>query len=215
MGVSKEPDYRYYKTYLYPLHKTPGAGDSPWGTAEIVINGAKGMLSCQAGERLCGLMAADPSIKFSGIVMNESTGENLWSGELVFGQIGQGQDSWEFTAGYAGRDKPVDSPLIYRLQVMIRQSGEGSLKTGGHFVQGVFSLPFEIRDSRIVGFKKEGTAKKPGREAFEKNPIIQKVEPFEPPIPNSVWWQISLQPDFRHFRQAEFCPRQKSYKAVF
>lgn len=215
MEVSKEPGYRYHKTYLYPSHNQSVAGDGPWGTVELVINGAKGLLICQISECISGLLAANPGTKFFAVFLNESTKENLCTGELVLDVSGRRRYIWEFNTAYPVTAKRAGSPLIYHIRVVAGPLSTGCSEVNGAIMQGVFSLPFEVRDSRIVGFKKEGTAKKPSREAWEKNPIIQKVEPFEPPIPNTVWWQISVQPDFRYFRQADFCPRQKSYKAVF
>lgn len=215
MEVSKEPGYRYYKTYLYCLHRLPGTGDGPWGTAELVINGAKGLLICQTSECINGLLAANPGTKLYAVVLNESLKENLGAGELVLDADGCRRYTWGFNTAFTGTGKQIDYSFVYQVRVVAGQAPMGRHETNGALMQGVFSLPFEVRDSRIVGFKKEGTAKKPSREVWEKNPIIQRVEPFEPPIPNTVWWQISVQPDFRYFRQAEFCPRQKSYKAVF
>lgn len=215
MEVSKEPGYRYHKTYLYSSHNLPGTGDRPWGTAELVINGAKGLLSCQTSECISGLLAANPGTKFFAVVSNESTKEKLCAGELIPDVSTQRRFIWEFNTAHSRTEKRVDSPLFYHIGVIAGQASMGYSESSRVLMQGAFSLPFEVRDSRIIGFKKEATAKKPSREAWEKNPIIHKVEPFEPPIPNTVWWQISVQPDFRNFRQVEFCPRQKSYKAVF
>lgn len=215
MEVSKDPGYHYCKTYLYSLHSLPGTGVGPWGTAELVVNGARGLLICQTSECINGLLAANPGTKFFVIVLNESIKENLCAGELALDTDGCRRYTWEFNTAYSGKEKQADSPFVYQVRIAAGQTSAGCQELKGVLMQGVFSLPFEVRDSRIVGFKKEGTAKKPSREAWEKNPIIQKVEPFEPPIPNTVWWQISVQPDFRYFRQAEFCPRQQSYKAVF
>jgi len=216
MEVSKEPGYRYNKTYLYTSQNLPGAGDEPLGTVELVVNGSKGQLVCKTSECISGLLAANPETKFYAVVSNKSTKEKLCAGELILDAGGHGSFIWEFNTAYSKAEKRVNSPVFYHIGVGAGKDGTECLELGGALMQGTFSLPFEVRDSRIVGFKKEGKAKEPSpNEAWEKNPIIHKVEPFEPSIPNTIWWQISVQPDFRYFRQVDFCPRQKSYKAVF
>lgn len=213
MEVSKVPGYRYHKAYLYSAHNPPGTECGPWGTAELIIYGAKGRLLCQTSDSVNKKLQAHPGAKFFAVVLNESSGEKLCAGELI-PDVGKRRFIWEFNTSYSGKEKQADNPFFYQIRVVAGQAATGA-DLGGTVMQGGFSLPVELRDSRIVGFKKEGTAKKPSREAWEKNPIIQMVEPFEPPIPNTVWWQISIQPDFRNFRQVEYCPRQKAYKAVF
>jgi hypothetical protein len=215
MEVSKGPGYRYYKTYLHPTHSLPGTGNRPWGTAEVVINGAKGLLICQTSECVSNMAEVSQRTKFLIMISNESTKEKLCAGELIPDIGNRRRFKWEFNIVYPKAEKRIGSLICYHIDVFAGQISSSCSESDGVLMQGVFSFPFEVRDSRIVGFKKEGTAKKPSREAWEKNPIIQKAEPFEPPIPNTIWWRISVQPDFRNFRQIDFCPRQKSYKAVF
>ena len=86
-------------------------------------------------------------------------------------------------------------------------------KTG---LEGRFSMPGEIRDKRIVSFSKGLRVNKNIPEACEPNPIFQRVEPFKPPIPNSVWWRIGIQPYLGMSREhLDYCPRRKLNRAVF
>ncbi|HWI55016.1 MAG TPA: hypothetical protein VNT57_04955, partial [Desulfobacteria bacterium] len=84
-------------------------------------------------------------------------------------------------------------------------------------LEGCFKIPFEIRDERIVGFKKEAKVDKTANQlSKERNPLFQRVEPFQPPIPNCVWWRISVQPSLDYsYLQQDYCPRRKPNKAVF
>lgn len=215
MEASNDPDYRFYQTYLYAACGFPGAAGEPWGTMEIKIHGHKGQLICRTRECLGRVYTPHPLIKFPVTLETKGGGEKLHVGYLAIDSSDTGLCSWDFSIAGQGNEDTGIKPATYKIVISAEQDGAHPGGSGGIVMGGIMTLPFELRDNRVVGFKKEATVRKAGQVAGEKNPFFQRVEPFQPPIPYSVWWQISIQPDFRYFRQANYCPRQKPYKAVF
>ncbi len=215
MDISREPEYYYCRLYLYPPFAAASAAQKPFGAAEIEICGRKGRLICRT-ESCLGEIARE---NCHGIfpVMLSRAGESFYIGHIAIEPSGQGVYRWDFSiAGHEDRDSE-DKPVTYRILVLAgplpENNDNGNRKV---LMEGVFSLASEVRDNRIVGFMKEAKVRKKSRESITVNPLFQKVEPFEPPIPNCSWWQISIQPNFRSsYWQVGYCPRQKTYKANF
>lgn len=217
MEVKGVSAYRFDKVYLYPPVTVPGVSPQPWGTVELEVFGHKGVLVCRTNEPLGPILKKYPGGRFPVFLRKESDSEGDFVGYLSVDKSGHGLYRWEFNAAGAGDDKYA-RPVGYHLLVGFRSdSGQEAGQSGKQvLMEGQFTLAFEARDTRVVGFKKEVKAARKGVPAEAKNPLFQKVEPFDPPIPNTVWWLVSIQPDFRNtLWQKEYCPRQKRYKAVF
>jgi len=216
MEISKEPEYCFHKVYLYMPGADRKTSGIPYGTAEIEVYGNRGKLRCCTRDFLLTGSGPYPESEFSVLLFNETGGETLNIGRLHFDQTGCGECNWDFKTSSLTADEIEKSAMIYKLMVKAEsKKTDGSPKgLGGVLLEGLFALPFEARDSRVVGFKKEVKVK-PANSKVWKNPVFQRVEPFEPPIPNSIWWRIGIQPDFGGGWVTGFCPRQKKYGAGF
>lgn len=217
MEVLRVNEYRFEQVYLYPPVNVPGVNLKPFGAVQLEVFGHRGMLVCRTNWPLRKFLREHPEASFPVFLRKENSPEDRLIGYLSPDKSGCGVYQWEFNNagtryGSAGR------PLAYLLQIGFRpDGGKAEGRTGTRvLMEGRFILSFEVKDTRVVGFKKEVKAAKKGLPAQVKNPLFQKVEPFDPPIPDTVWWLISIQPDFRSaLWQKEYCPRQERYKAVF
>lgn len=214
MEVTKEPDYRFYKSYLYPACGSSEGMHAPCGTAEVEITGHKGRLTCHSGELPGQLPAGVISDRLLVMLCRENDGEKTVIGCVNRNQRGQGICTWDFNTSGKGGRRTLEQ-IKYWIAVSAIQEGARIDKPESILMAGTLVLPGEVRDNRVIGFKKEATAINAGFEACDKNPLFQRVEPFQPPIPHTVWWQLSIQPNFSYYRQTDYCPRQKTYKAVF
>ncbi len=217
MEVSQGTDYHFYQVSLYPPSHLRGIGREPLGTAELEIFGPRGRLNCRTREGLGLLVGVYPQVTFPVFLCKIFDQELTGIGCLSLNQSGCGVSRWDFAAVAPGGKGSGQTPVLYKLVIAAKQGlspqdGAGSII----LMEGVFTLSFEVRGSRIVGFKKEAKVRKKSRQINQKNPLFQRVEPFQPPIPNSVWWRISIQPDLGEgYWQTGFCPRQKPSRAVF
>ncbi|MFA5881527.1 MAG: hypothetical protein WC834_04955 [Eubacteriales bacterium] len=212
MEVSQGPDYRYYKANLYPPVQPPGAVREPLGTVEIEITGPKGRMNCRTRQCLGLFAETHLRIKYQVMLQKEMGGEPVVIGHLSVDRSGCGVLKWDFST--AGSDSGEGTPVTYKLLIAARNDvGLRGKAGGGVLMSGVISLKSAVRDNRVVGFKKEVKVREKGRDINKRNPFFEKVEPFQPPIPNSVWWRIGVLPD--SYWQTGFCPRQKTNKAMY
>jgi len=214
MEVSREPEYGFYKAYLYPP-RVLGRVRRPSGAAEIVVIGNRGRLRCQTNGNPGQLLEHNPRDGFLVKLVRAGNDENIVIGRLVIEPSGCGVCTWQFNSGTPGKQE--EHPVSYRLLIngtTGEQPERG--KADAVLLEGRFTLQAVARDNRVVGFKKEAKATVKSCQAAETNPLFQRVEPFYPPLPNCIWWQISIQPDFRNADlRADFCPRRKMYKSDF
>ncbi len=217
MEVSKDLGYRFYNVFLYPPDSLSNEVRGPCGTAQIEVFGDKGRLTCHTSIPVEKLSGEGLRYEFPVLFCRELDKEMFNVGYLKTDKSGLGEFAWEFTTAIPGNGGSMNGPVTYRFLVTTRQ--EGSLDEGRDSVillEGIVTLASEVRDKRVVGFKKEAKVRKTDRNASETNPLFQKVDPFHPPIPNTSWWRISIQPDLDNGSwQVGYCPRQKPYRAVF
>lgn len=204
--------YNYVKVLL----STPGDMSSEtgkqFGSATLEILGNKGKLTCQTPKCFGYFSEKNPDVKFFGFMVRN--GEKLPIGELTVDENGNGSCEWDFII--SGESRPDGIP--YKLMILAgHKMPIANEKFTDIFLEGYFNLPFEISDSKVVGLKKEAKVEQlVNRQVYERNPHFQKVEPFQPAIPNSVWWQITVQPGYNWgLSQSDYCPRRKRYEALF
>ena len=211
MGVFSETAYYFQKVYLYAPGQPKMKSSVPFGSAEIEMVGMKGALKCRVRD----LPSVFTPLDTISLLICSNGGEQpLVIGQLQLDKLGIGECRWDFNILNI-KDGSTEGLVDYELLVTA-QPVESFNKKGNYvLLKGIFSLIHEIRDSRVIKFKKEGKVQETAPEQIRKNPLFFKVEPFEPPNPNVVWWQISIQPGFsKNDWQPAFCPRQKS-KAIF
>ncbi len=216
MEVSNQPDYRFYHVFLYP----PGSsrnGSEPCGTSQIEVFGSKGRLRCRIFVPEKDLTSGYKESQFFVLLCREPDGEIINAGVLITDQSGEGQFAWEFSTGVPGGGIVMSGPVTYKFLVTTAQDGERlNSSEGSVLVEGIVTLNSEVRDKRVVGFKKEAKVGSPNCKNDTRNPLFEKVDPFHPPIPNTSWWRISIQPDLDNGAwQMGYCPRQKPHQAVF
>ncbi|PKM81416.1 MAG: hypothetical protein CVU89_09190 [Firmicutes bacterium HGW-Firmicutes-14] len=205
-----EIPYRFYKAYLF----RPGCfrDGNPCAAAEITIRGRAGQLNFFVGKDQ--EVFSSPKKDTRLVLQSPKDSVTTVLGKLEQRSSGSGI-SWNFNTVSAGSSPGGNKEMVYRLRVVSGWDTEPEkVDCGRVIMEGIVLLPEEIRDCRVVKFNKEGKDKRsnPGKCG---NPLFERVEPFEPPIPNASWWRISLQPDpEKLYLNDGFCPRKKN-RAIF
>lgn len=213
----KASDYCHLSIFVYPPDNFPDNRSHSHGTAKLELLGSKGWLSCQTA--YLGVFAEKhPEFEIVAFLVKESTGEKFRIGRLTVDEKGFGVLNRNFVSAGLKVEKSACVDQSYRIIVLATlNSGMPDNTVSTILLEGSFKIPFEIRDDRVVGFKKEAKVEEPAdRQVYDKNPLFKKVEPFQPAIPNTVWWQIGIQPVYEYrYLQHDYCPRRKQSKAVF
>jgi len=203
MGDYNEADYIFSKLYFYPIRDCSVLGLQIAATAEIEVLFGKGRLKCRAS--VAPGSTAVPPEELNVILFNETDGNGSSVGKLKLDNGGAGECHWQFYTVSRDEKNAVTADIVYRLIIAVRKE---------KVLEAVFRFS-EIRDNRVIGFQQEVKVKRPNRKALAENRIFQKVEPFEPPIPNVSWWRISIQPySADTYGPMHFCPHRKT-RAVF
>lgn len=212
MEAPNDMAYHYVKIHL----STPGTSarepGKPFGTAIVEILDNKGKLLCHTPRCFGYYSEKNPDVRFYGILEKDS--EKIPIGTLDVDEKGHGSCEWEFVSSQDALEESVSYKLVIMAERNLNDQGE---KATDLFLEGVFSLPFEVWDNKVVGIKKEAKVKQLAhRQDQGIPPLIQKVEPFQPAIPNTVWWQINIQPGYgTEMGTVEYCPRRRKYEALF
>ncbi len=217
MESVRELDYSYVKAFLHPPGFLPTTNAGLYGTVELEIMGNKGCFNVQTAS-VSGFRERNPDFELEIFLSKESTGDKVRIGRINTDGEGKGTCRKTFIDTGLKAEKAEAGKMSYKFMLIAtRYVSVEESAISRVLLEGYFKIPFEIRDERIVGFKKEAKVDKTANQLSKKrNPLFQKVEPFQPPIPNFVWWRISVQPSLDYsYLQQDYCPRRKTNKAVF
>lgn len=213
----KKSKYRFSKVFLYRSGVSPKQLQKSYGTVRIEFEGNKGSLKCRIHEEVAYLVTDNSAIELVA-ELSKPNGEQFRVGRLLIDETGTMASEWKFSSFGGSAGELFGEKAGYRLLIIaVQKNISTERKKSRLLLEGFFDPPFEIKDDRIVGFSKEAKVEvNTNRKVCEKNPLFQKVEPFQPPIPNSVWWQISIQPAYSSdVLYTDYCPRRKPNKAIF
>ena len=219
MDLPRDADCSFYKGYLYPVGIRTREEVSPRGSVEITLVGDKGRLKWD----LFGINTANEQSFSGGIAVmmcNESNGQAIVIRRPGKERFGNRYGQWDFAISVPYRAQQ-NKQEKYAIKIFAQkygckvESGTEQMMAGYRvLMEGIVLLPGEVNYSRAIRLNREVKAKR-DPQIHDKNPLFQAVQPFEPPLPNTRWWQISILPDLDHtYRQDGFCPRQKQ-RAVF
>lgn len=216
MEAPKDVEYCYTNTFLHPPGVFPVGNAQSCGTLELELLGNRGRLCCRTGQ-IFSFLQNNQGFDLVVFLSKKSTGENFKLGRIDSDQDGRGVFTRSFSDLGLKVEKSPSQQTGYSIRIVAVKDLNGQKVSSVVLVEGAFKIPFEIRDERVVGFKKEAKVEKTAKQHNnEINPLFKKVEPFQPPLPATVWWQISIQPVYEYgYLQEDYCPRRKSNKAVF
>lgn len=203
--------YNFVKVLLGTPSDLRGEKIKQFGSATIEIFGRKGKMICETPKCFGYFSEKNPEVKFFGFLVR--SGEKLPIGELAVDENGNGTCEWDFIIA---EEKQKDV-IPYKLVIMAGERLVEGEKYTDIFLEGYFNLPFKIISNKVVEIKKEAKVEQSlNRQVYGKNPHFQKVEPFKPAIPDSVWWQITVQPGYAWGSPQYYdCPRHKRFEALF